>query len=187
VFDFIQELTESRMFRNQSTLKGKSAETLASVAFLSVMMIEIMRVIDPNYARRYAKETLSYENFTAMRNSASDLHNILTVLNNQTDYEDKITANARISVPVLQLRRYLRDIENGRKDQALDRQLFKTLEDFLSIKNSVYKKIRRNVGDWQLNSEAEKTNIRRTIKNELNQLSLQLDILQHFKTIQTHH
>lgn len=183
MFDFIQELTEARMFRNRDTLSGKRVEDLATVAFLSIMMIEIMRHIDPNYAKRYARETLSYENFTAMRSSASDLHNVLTVLNNQTDFEGKITPNSRIAVPVLQLRRYLRDLENGRKDRGLDRQLFKTLEDFLAVRNSVYKKIRRNVGDWDLNSEAEKKNIRRTIKNELNRISLQLDILQHFKSL----
>ena len=86
-------------------------------------------------------------------------------------------------MPALQIRRYLRDIENNRKDMSLDRQLFLKLEQFLGIKNSSFKQIRRNVADWRLNSDTEKTLIRRNIKNYLNNYNQQTDILIYFRNL----
>lgn len=181
MFDFIQEINEARIYKNGDTLKGKTADDLAVGVFLMIMMLEILRNIDKDYAKKYAIQTIGYENFTSMRGSASDLHNLLAVLANQEDYKDKIETNSKINVPVLQLRRYLRDIENDRKDISLDRQLFLKLEQFLNIKNSSFRQIRRNVADWRLNSTAEKTLIRRNIKNYLNNYNQQTDILVYFR------
>ena len=183
MFDFIQEIKEARIYKNGDTLKGKTAEEIANSIFLMIMMLEILRNIDEDYAKKYAIQTLGYENFTAMRNNASDLHNLLAVLNNQDDYSEKIETNSKISVPALQIRRYLRDIENNLKDMSLDRQLFLKLEQFLGIKNSSFKQIRRNVADWRLNSDTEKTLIRRNIKNYLNNYNQQTDILIYFRNL----
>jgi hypothetical protein len=118
-----------------------------------------------------------------MRSSASDLHNLIAVLHNQDDFSEKIETDANISIPVLQLKRYLRDIENDRKDASLDRQFFMKLEQFLKISNSSYRQIRRNVADWRLNSDTEKELICRNIKNYLNNYNQQTDILTYFRNL----
>ena len=184
-FSFIKELTEARMFRSSDSLSGKSAATLAKIVFLSLLSLEIMRTLNSNYAKKYALDTISYENFKSMRNNATDLHNLLAVLNNQTDYAGKIQTDLTVSIPALQIKRYLRDMENSRKDKAVDRQFFYKLESFLKIVDPEYKELRRNVVDWNMNSSVEKRNVIRSIKHELNKLSLQLDILQQFKTLRT--
>lgn len=183
--EFIQELTEARMFRNRDTLGGKSAADLAKTVFLSLLALEIMRTLDPNYTKKYALDTISYENFKGMRNNATDLHNLLSVLNNQLDYASKIQPDAAIAIPALQIKRYLRDIENNRKDKALDRQFFYKLESFLKITDPEYKELRRSIVDWGMNSSVEKRNIIRSIKHDMNKTSLQLDLLQQFKTLRT--
>lgn len=183
MFDFIQELNEARLYRGTSTLQGRSAEELAKISFLMIMMLEILRTEDAKFAVKYADQTLQYEQFEAMRTSATDLHNLLAVLNNQDDFEERITVNHNISVPVLQLRRYLRDISNKRKDRGLDRGLFIKLETFFKISDSTIKQIRRFVGDWHDVSNNEKADTRKQIKNMLQGYGQQNDLLIQFKTL----
>ena len=183
--EFIQELTEARMFRGRETLANKTIGDLSKIVFLSLLIVEIMRTLKPAAAKKYGLETLSYENFKTMRNNATDLHNLLAVINNQTDYAGRIQPDASVSIPALQIRRYLRDLEYDRKEKAVDRQFFYKLESFLKINSSEYKDLRRSVVDWEMNSAVEKRTIMRTIKQELNKLALQLDILQQFKSLTT--
>jgi hypothetical protein len=183
MFDFIQELNEARLYRGTSTLEGRSAEELAKISFLMIMMLEILRTEDNSFARKYGEQTLQYEQFDAMRSNATDLHNLLAVLNNQDKYDERITVNHKISVPVLQLRRYLRDISNKRKDRGLDRSLFIKLEDFFKISDSNIRQIRRFVGDWYDVSNNEKANVRKQIKNMLQGYGQQNDLLIQFKTL----
>jgi hypothetical protein len=179
---FLQELTEARMYRGSSTLQGKTADELAKVVFLMFMMLEILRKEDAGFAKKYAKQTLWHEKFSTMRTNASDLHNLLSVLSNQQDFSSKIATNANINVPALQIRRYLRDIDSGLKQQGVDRAFFKTLEEFLKISDSNLKEIRRAVADWRDAGATEKSTIRYKIKNLLHMTNQQNDLLIQFRT-----
>jgi FAD/FMN-containing dehydrogenase len=181
-FSFLDELTEAKMYRGRDTLSGKTADDLAKVAYLMIMMLEILRTEDKEFTKSYVRNTMWAENFTAMRSNASDLHNILAVLANQDKFQDKIKVNHNISVPVLQLRRYLRDIEGNRKELSLDRSLFKSLEGFLKISDSACKEVRRTVGDWHSAGDTEKSTIRHQIKNLLQPSNQQNDLLTQFRT-----
>ena len=181
MFDFIQEISEARLYRNGETLKGKTAEDIAKITFLTIMMLEILRTVDGSYTKKYAADTLPFQNFTAMRPSATDLHNLLSVLAEQDKYAGKIAVNHEISVPELQIRRWLRDIENGKKDVSLDRQLFLKLETYFRIKDSTLRNIRRDVADWSIASHSEKEAAINLIKQMANRLSQQSDLYQHFK------
>jgi hypothetical protein len=181
MLDFIQELNEARMYRGTDTLKGKKADDLAKVAFLMIMMLEILRDLDADFVKKYAYETMSYDNFEHMRSNATDLHNLLVVLSNQTNFEDKIKVNPKISAPILQLKRYLRDLTNHSKDHSQDRQMFMKLEGFFNISDSIVKHIRRSVGDWATCSHTEKQDICRYIKNALQNQNQQNDLFTQFK------
>lgn len=181
MLDLIQELVEARLYRGTSTLEGKTAEEIAKISFLMIMMLEILRFEDSKLVSKYVADTLQYEQFDSMRSSASDLHNLLAVLNNQDKYKERIKVNHNISVPVLQLRRYLRDISANSKDRSLDRTFFTKLENFFKITDSNFKQIRRYVGDWHLVSDNEKNKIRKQIKNFLQNYGQQNDLLIDFK------
>lgn len=178
--EFIQELAEARMYRGRDTLNGKTAEELGRVAFLMIMMVEILRWEDRDFAKSYSRKTMWYENFTAFRLQSTDLHNLLTVLNNQEDYSDKIKVNRNIAVPVLQIRRYLRDIESDIRQKGVDRSFFKKLEEYFKISDSACREVRRAVADWDDNSETEKHTVRYQIKNLLYMKNQQNDLLLHF-------
>jgi hypothetical protein len=177
MLDFLQELKEARLYRGADTLQGKSADELAKITYAMIMILEILRHEDNKFAKKYVDDTIGYENFSAMRSNATDLHNLLSVLNNQSDYENKITVNHNISVPVLQIKRWMRDISSGHKDKGLDRTLFMKLESFFKISDSQLKQIRRSVGDWNDTSTNEKSVVRKQIKNFLQGHGQQNDLL----------
>jgi hypothetical protein len=181
-FSFLQELTEARMYRNTTTLSGKKATELAKVAFLMFMMLEILRHEDKSFAKRYSLDSMWYDNFASLKSSSTDLHNVLSVLGNQSKYADKITTDLSIAVPILQIRKYLRDIENDRKDRGWDRAFFKTLSEFLKITDADLKEMRIWVGDWLQASATEKRKLRLQIKNLLQATNHQNDLLVHFRT-----
>ena len=181
-FSFLQELTEARMYRNTTTLSGKKATELAKVAFLMFMMLEILRYEDKSFAKRYSIDSIGYDSFESLKGSATDLHNVLAVLANQSKYANKITTDFNVAVPVLQIRKYLRDIENDRKDKGWDRAFFKTLSEFLKITDSDLREMRIWVGDWLQASATEKRKLRLQIKNILQATNPQNDLLVHFRT-----
>lgn len=181
-FEFLQEIKEARIYRDGGTLNGKSAAELAKVAYLLIISLEILRNEDYMFARSYASSTLPYENFRSMRNSATDLHNLLAVLANQSQHQDKIKTDFQINIPGLQLKRYFRDIINGRKERSLDRALFKQLEDYLKIRDSDLRHMRRIVGDWRIATSSEKKTVIRDIRNLLNRLSINNDLFLHFRS-----
>ena len=182
MFDFFEELKEARMFRGSDTLRGKSADDVAKMAFTMILMLEILRQEDNAWAKKYVRDTMDYTNFDAMRTSATDLHNLLAVLNNQDKYSARIKANATISVPVLAIRRYFREITAGHKDRGLDRALFKKLQDAFKVSSSELSSARRNIADWQLPSKTEKAVTKRALKNVLQSTAHQADIFVHFKS-----
>lgn len=180
-FEFLEEIKEARIYRDGGTLKGKSAQELAKITYLLILSLEILRNEDRAFARSYAGSTLPYENFRSMRNSATDLHNLLAVLGNQDKYQDKIQADFQINIPGLQLKRYFRDIINNRKERSLDRALFKQLEDYLKIRDGDLRRMRRIAGDWHIASSSERKTVIRDIRNLLNRLSINNDLFLHFR------
>jgi hypothetical protein len=182
MFDFIEELKEARMFRGSDTLRGKSANDVAKMAFTMFLMLEILRQEDPNYAKDYVRKTMDHTNFDSMRTSATDLHNLLAVLNNQQKYSARVTPNPSISVPVLAIRRYFREVLGGRKDRGLDRALLQNLQNSFKVSSGELSSARRNVADWYLPSKTEKAVTKRALKNVLQSTAHQADIFVHFKS-----
>lgn len=185
--EFITGLAEARMYRGTDTLKGKKVDDLATAAYLLILMLEVLRTDDTNYAKGYASKTMQYENFETMRTSATDLHNLLAVVNNQNDYEEILKLNPDVAVPVLQIRRYLRDIIADRKQVGLDKEFFLTLERFLCIKDSTLKHIRRTVADWEHSGKMERSSVRKQLKNYTPPSATQADLLVHFRSITKQH
>lgn len=182
MLDLLQELVEARLYRGASTLSGKTADDIAKSAFLMILMLEILRYEDPDFAKKYVRDTMAYENFDVMRVGGTDLHNLLAVLNDQSRY-DKITANPNISVPVFQMKRYLNALASGHKDKGQDRAFLMKLEQFFKISSSSLKSARRSIGDWNDNSESEKSTIRHDIKNYLQNTGQYSDLFIRFKEV----
>lgn len=176
MLDLIQELTESRIFFNADTLKGKDIHTLAELAFCMTMALEIMRYTKEKVARNYADQTFKYQDFDKMYYSPTDLYNLLVVIGNQTDFEDKITTDLGVSFPKMGYKRYLRDIIAGRRDHNTDRSFFYRLEQAFKIGDSSLKQIRRIVADWKTADRGEREYIKKQLDLKFRKLSQYVDI-----------
>lgn len=180
-YSFLQELVESRLYKgSNATLDGRTAEELARATYLCLMMLEILRYEDNQYAKSYSGKTIQYD-YTKVRSFATDIHNLITILNHQDDHK-KIKSNKNITVPALQVTRWMRDIANDNKDNSLDNQLFYKLDGFLKIHEGNYRTVRRTVSYWKESTPLERKAAIDYIKQAMARLNnLQPDIAVYFK------
>ena len=147
---FIKELHESKALRNQRGLNNLDAEAIAENIYMNILSLQAMRH-DPNsmkLAQEYAKKTMMNSGFDNIRTTGTDLHNWISVMNQPERYADKIGPVGRASVPVHQLRRYLRDVASGKSNPNFDKQFLMSLERNLGIRNAQYSATRRLLSDW---------------------------------------
>jgi len=179
----IQELIEARIFYNADTLKGKSAATIAELAYTMILAMEMMRYLDAKAVLNYAERTYKYQDFDEMYMGATDLYNILSVLGNQGDFADHIIPDTSISFPKLQFKRYLRDIMAKRVDNVADRTFLFKLEGCFKINNSFLKTVRRAVVDWRDIEIDEKTHLKSLLDNNFRKLAQYVDLNMTFNSL----
>ncbi len=180
---FLEELHEARYYNDGSSIRNKTAAELAEAILLLTFCLEIMRVeVDKNYhfsAREYAEKTLRKQDFSYMCPSQTDYYNLVSVLANQDKFLQPIYADFTISVPLLQLKRYLTDMKYENAHHSQDRAFLLILETYFRINK--YSSIRRIVGDWHQASTAEKHSTLTTLRAECNERALQTDLYVIFK------
>jgi len=148
--EFIQELVEARIFRYDQDFKHESMSDIALTTYAMFLMLEILRRYDAEYATKYAKDTFTYGDFSAVRSYATDLHNLLAGLAQKLPEADQL-----VTVPEFLIKRHLREIMYGQRTIQLTRQFYLQLERDLSISNTALKSVRRNIIDYTDLSSAE--------------------------------
>ena len=142
MMDFLKdELVEAKLFRSPAAFKNANAGELAHNIYAHVLALQTMRHTDPGVASSYAKNTIRFNGFDGVKAGASDLHNLLAGL-------DRLDDKGYINIPQAQLKKYLRDIQNGIKVTDRDRRAILALERGLGIKDPNLKAMRRIVSDW---------------------------------------
>lgn len=135
------ELVEAKLFRSPASFKTKSAEDVAHNIYAHILALQAMRYTDPGVAGKYAKNTLRFNGFDGVRAGASDLHNLMGHL-------DKMQDKGMLSIPNAQVKRMLKDIQNGVKITDRDRRTLLQLEKSLAIRDPNLKSMRRIIADW---------------------------------------
>jgi len=135
------ELVEAKLFRSPASFKTKSAEDVAHNIYAHMLSLQAMRYTDPGVAGKYAKDTLRFSGFDGVRAGGSDLHNLLAHL-------DTIEDKGMLSVPNAQVKRMLKDIQNGVAMTDRDRRTIMQLEKTLQIRDPNLKSMRRIIADW---------------------------------------
>ena len=146
-FDFINQLSEARVFRNPTNLPEVGISNVAENFFNSALALQIMKYENPKAAKSYAQRTMS-GGFDGWRSSGSDFNNMAQILMNPDRYTDKLKADRRVSVPNLQLKTWLRNMAQGREDTDYDRRFFLALQRQLGVKSPGLISARRVVADW---------------------------------------
>jgi hypothetical protein len=133
-FEFIKdELVEARMFKDPKRINVSSQARLADTLYSHILGLQVMKYENPAAAKAYARSTMRFAGFDGVRPGATDLHNLLASV-------DK--------TPQAQVKRYLMDIMNGKKDTQADRRSLIMLQRGLGVRGGTSNQMRRIIADW---------------------------------------
>ena len=120
-FEFIrEEITEARYIRTAGDTVGRDMTDVGESFFEQLIMLQQMRFENPQFAKKYASDTLRFMNFTGVKPGGTDLHNLASIINNPDKYKG-VTSGGTVRFDELGFKRYLRDIAAGRSNTAMDR------------------------------------------------------------------
>ena len=147
---FLKYVSEGRVVRRQSDLSRYTFQEITERIYLSFLALTLLRNFrqTTGFVQSYSTATLSYGSFDRVRTTSNDLHNMLAVVAGDPAIANKLAnKNAamalrqRQTVPVLAIRRYLRDFKGA--------YAFLTkLESALGINNTDYRNLRRAIADY---------------------------------------
>ena len=156
-FEFIrEELTEARYIRSASDTVGRDMNDVGESFFEQLIMLQQMRFENPAFAKKYAKDTLKFMNFTSVKPGGTDLHNLAAIITNPKKYQG-VTSGGKVGIDELGFKRYLRDIAAGRSNTAMDRSFLMRQQKNLGIDSSFLKAARRVSGDYARSNAGERT------------------------------
>ena len=176
---FLQYVSEGRVVRRQSDLQRYTFQEITERIYLSFLTLTLLRNFaqTQGFVKQYAIDTLAYGSFDRVRSTSNDLHNMMAVVAGDPEITKKLAnKNAamalrqRQTVPVLAIRRYLRDFRNSYS-------FLTSLETALGISNADYKNLRRAISDYaQLDTRRKKattTRLLQALKAKLSGTDLQ--------------
>ena len=162
-FEFISDLTESRLIPSRNHLRSMGAKDVADLTMLYFITLQIMkseyllRPIAINYARR----TILFQNFDQFRIVSTDLYIFLHLLmgkNNEAQVNllagDKSLLK-RIKVNFNDIKRYLFNVWRDRDVPGLEWQILTKMERQLNITTANYRSMRRLSAKWNKLSHYE--------------------------------
>jgi len=116
-YEFLQSLSEARIFKRLDLLKGTSADDIAIMMLNMILALIIIWHEDNNKAKRYTQVMMQDPYFVGFKTTQTDLYNALVLLLRQEKYSNKIRTNYNISLPELRLKRVMRYLSQGRYDK----------------------------------------------------------------------
>ena len=168
-FEFIrEEITEARYIRTAGDTIGRDATDVAESFFEQLLMLQQMRFENPAFAKKYAKDTLKFMNFSSVKPGATDLHNLASIIANPNKYTG-VTSGGTVRFDELGFKRYLRDIAAGRDNTAMDRTFLMKQQRNLGITSSFLKQARRASADYGRTSPGERTGLSARMVNSQRQ------------------
>lgn len=147
-YEFLQELSEARLFRNPSKMGEVFTSELADNFFNAVLALQTLKQVNPAAAQKYATQTLQSGSIDGWRSTGSDLHNMAYMLKNQERYAGKLTQDRHVSMPNLMFTSWLRNMSQGRDDKTYDRKFLLRLQRDLGVQSTGLRAARRLVADW---------------------------------------
>jgi len=151
--DFIKDLYEARMTRNENNVKVLTYTDCCERLYLSLMVLELLRQYPQHRsaATRYARKTTVYTGYDRFSMSSTDLYNFVYFVTGDKAAIDKLkdpdaawTMRERTTLPTMAVNRYLQKLANGATPDQVS-ALFMKVESSLHISNSAYKAARRNL------------------------------------------
>ena len=147
MFDFIKDLSESRLFPTVQELKKHSDKDLGEWLILNLCALRILLAVEGtrDYARVYARKTASFNKFDKWRSDGNDLYTLLQSCSHVDD-GGKTKVGQGLNMP--NVLAWLRQAAREHPDEHTTRRLFVRLDFDLKVRNESIKAIRRLTTDW---------------------------------------
>jgi len=152
---FLQELEEARMTRNDQNMKVLTYKDCCERLYLHLLVLDLLTNFPKatSTIRDYCRKSLS-SNYERFKISGTDLYNFIYFVTGDERALDKLkdpgaARRSRMNtyLPVDNVKAFLQQIATGSKPSST--QLFVKLERVLGISNNEYKMIRRSITNWR--------------------------------------
>jgi len=149
----VNELTESRLFRNKKVASGVNVDDAADLSFMYLMMLNVFNK-DYDYAplaKEYATRTAAFKNFDTFRTSGTDLYVALNRLmgkDQEYDNEKDQIAMSRIKPMRTDVIQYLNHIGASKSNSNYEQKMLMRFQRQFNVQDGLLKSMRRLVGDW---------------------------------------
>ena len=159
---FIQELHEARLTRNQNNVRVLTYTDCCERLYLSLLTLELLRQF-PTFVpavKEYAKKTGGYAGFEMFRMASTDLYNFIYFVNGDDNALNKLKdpgaaklMRNRTTLPTMAVNRYITKLTHGSAIPDVG-AFFISVENSLGIQNTEYKQVRRNITTFDTLSTA---------------------------------
>lgn len=155
MYDFIGDLSESRLIPSKSNLRKFTAQEVADLAVLNLCALYILwsNTETKEFAEKYAKRTMAHgPSFDRWHTNGTDLYILVHALTTdehklaRPEISDPFRANLPIGQTLLV--RWLKDMMADRLKAPVHRSLFVKLDFNFRTTNNSIRAIRRLVMDW---------------------------------------
>ena len=149
---FLQELTEARLTRQESNLRTLTYTDCSERTYLILLTLEVMRNFagSRGFVSAYARRTMYNDNFKIFRSTSTDLYNFIYFLvgdekaiNKLKDPGSAMKMRENTVFPINNVKLYLNKLKANTVPNEIS-DMFLRLERTLGINNSDYKEVRRN-------------------------------------------
>lgn len=190
--DFLVELHEARMTRDSSNHKVLTYTDCCERLYLTMLALELMRRYPQfaPYSHGYAKKTISKDNYKHFRAYNTDLYNFayfvtgdLKAMEKLKDHKSAAVIRAKTTLPTMAFNRYLTGLAQGRVSTNNDQSVLMNIESALSINNTDYKDIRRNLFNWNRLSTGDKQKITTRLLFAMRAKLRSSDIIEYFEKL----
>lgn len=151
--NFIQGLSEARMFKSRNQIEREGARSLTDHLFVSLLALYAMSN-DYKYApvaKEYARRTMNFGNFNRPSPSGTDLYQTIYSIQRPgemfTQERDSMLMD-KVNVETHKIKRFLQQVKQGNVNPATAQEFFFRLERNLKIQDPKLKAARRLTQDW---------------------------------------
>ncbi len=144
---FMKELKEARLIRDKTDVKFSYSEVCEHL-YLIILALDFLSRLKQGkkIAKKYAEETAGYINYSDFKVNATDLYNLIYLVQEKPEFIEKIFSSGdakklreKTQLPRMELNRWLLKIDNNDRDPYF----LIRLEQALNITNSESRDIRR--------------------------------------------
>jgi len=184
---FIKELHEARLIRTRGDLKFSYTEVCEHL-YLIILSLEFLSRLKngQDIAKKYARATASYINYSEFKTTATDLYNLIYFVQETPENvgkifssEDAKTLRMKTQLPRMELNRWLLKLTDP---NSKDLYFFMRIEQALNITSSEIKEVRR-ILSFKNPSESDLKSAAYRILNIIRFRMPLLDIRQDLETI----